>query len=198
MISVPQLHHSTFCKGIFITHDPITLQLNSKGPIRCTMHNNFVFVPENANSSSKWGAFLVSLLSLLALWVVWLSSSFSTGLITFLHSSRLNRDAVTSCEQLKPNKTTLRHKQRKKKKNRQGGRVIKEALTTTKDKLAARPNRAVWRSASNIRVWVCIMILQCVCIVCILISLFWCLAGLCITWLCNLRFSWLSNSASRH
>lgn len=116
----PSIHLYDICttvyfgKGIFITHDPITLQLNSKGPIRCTMHNNFVFVPENTNSSSKWGAFLVSLLSLLALWVVWLSGSFSTGLITFLHSSRLNRDAVTSCEQLKPNKTTLRHKQRKK------------------------------------------------------------------------------------
>ncbi len=102
-----------FRKGVFITHNLITLKLNSKGLIRCIMHNKFVFVPENANSSSKWGAFLVSLLSLLALWVVWLSGSFSAGLITFLHSSRLNRDAVTSCEQLKPNKTTLRHKQRK-------------------------------------------------------------------------------------
>lgn len=59
-----------FCNGIFITHNLITLKLNSKGLIRCIMHNNFVFVPENANSSSKWGAFLVSLLSLLALWVV--------------------------------------------------------------------------------------------------------------------------------
>lgn len=56
-----------FCNSVFITHNPITLMLNPKGLIRCIMHNNFVFVPENANSSSKWGAFLVSLLSLFAL-----------------------------------------------------------------------------------------------------------------------------------